>query len=62
MNITTIKDKMNMTNEQNIKQPMQDVELGIIMNVAKKPHLIDSLNRYINHPLKTKYSHLPFRK
>ena len=36
MIITTINDKMNITNEQNIKQPMQAVELRKIMNIAKK--------------------------
>ena len=52
--------KMNMTYEHYIKQPMQAVELKLNMIVAKNPHLINSLYRYIKHPLIRKISHIPF--
>ena len=29
------------------------------MNIARNPHLINSLNRNKNHPLLRKYSHIP---
>ena len=56
MNITTISDKINMTHEQNIKQPIQAIELKLNIIIAKNPHLINLLNRFSNHPLIRKYS------
>ena len=56
---TTINDKRNMTHEHYLKQPMQAVELKLNLIIARNPHLIKSLIRYINHPLNKKYPHLP---
>ena len=60
MNITTIIDKLYMTYEHYIKQPMQAVELKLSMIVSKNPHLIYSLNRHISHPSIRKFCHVPF--
>ena len=51
MNIKTLSDKRNMTYENYINQPMQAVELRLIMIIAGNPQLINSLDRLINHPL-----------
>ena len=40
-----ITDKRNMTYEYYMNQPMQSVELGINMIIAKNPKLIISLDR-----------------
>ena len=40
---------------------MQAVELRLNMIIAKTLHLIKSPNRYINHPLLRKHSHIPFK-
>ena len=61
MNITTNKDKTT-TIEHFVKQPMQAVELGLKVISARNPHFINSLKRYINHPLVKNYSHIPFIK
>ena len=37
---------------------MQAIELKSNVNIAKNPHLINSLNRSHNHPLIRKYSHI----
>ena len=50
---------MNMTYEIYIKQPMQAVELRLNIIIAKNPHLINSLNRCINHSLVGRDSHIP---
>ena len=60
MKITTINEKMNVTYQHHVKQPMQAVEIRLKVNIVKNPHLINSLNRYINHPLIRKYYHIPF--
>ena len=60
MNIITINNKMNMTYEHYITLPMQAVELKLNMIIAKNPNLINSLNRFYNHLLIRKYSHIPF--
>ena len=49
-----------MTYEYCIKQVMQAVELGLNVIIAKNPYLVISLNRYINHPLFRKFSHISF--
>ena len=49
-----------MTNEYYYEKPMQAVELGFYVIIAKNPHLSDCNNNYINHPLIKKYSHMPF--
>ena len=62
MNITSINDKMKMTYELYIKQPMQAAESELNMNVAKNPNQTFSPYRDINHPLSTKCSQIPFNK
>ena len=59
MNITTINDERNMTYEHYIKQPMQAIESKLNMIFAKNPHLLISLNRFINQPLSRKYTDFP---
>ena len=61
MNISTINDEKNMTYEHYIKlkQPMQAIKLKINMIIAINPHLINSFNRYKNHPSIRKISHIP---
>ena len=48
--IITIANKMDMSYEFYIKHKMHAVAGKLIMIVAKNPHLMKSLNRYINHP------------
>ena len=60
MNLITINNKMNMTYEQYIALPMQVLELKLNMIIAKNPNLIISLNKFHNHPLIKKYSHISF--
>ena len=49
-----------MTYEHNINNPMPMVERRLNMNIAKNPHLINSLNRNKTHLLFRKYSHVSF--
>ena len=49
-----------MTNEYYINQPMNMCERKINVNIAKNPHLINSIDRNKNHPLIKNYSHIPF--
>ena len=51
MNITTISKKRYMTYEFRHKQPMQMVEMKLNVILDENPHLINSLNRSVNHPL-----------
>ena len=44
-----------------IKQPMPAVEMKLNMISAKIPYLIFSPNRFHNHPLFRKSSHIPFK-
>ena len=60
MNNTTINDKLIMLYGHYNKQPMQVVELGLNVIIAKNPHLIISLNRYTNHLLIRRYSQISF--
>ena len=46
--------------EYYIKQPMQILELNLKMIINNNPHLINVLDRSINHPLIRKYSNIPF--
>ena len=48
-----------MTYKYFINQPLQSVERGINMIIAKNPQLINLFNRNKNHPLIRKYSHIP---
>ena len=47
-----------MINEHHINKPMQMVELNLTMFFAKKPQLINSLDRSINHTLIREYSNI----
>ena len=58
MNISTTNDKRYMTYEYYIQHPMPSIELKFNVNPAKNPHLINSLNRSLTHPLMKKYSHI----
>ena len=49
-----------MTYEYYINQPMSMCERKINMNIARNPHLINSLDRNKNDPLIRKCSHIPF--
>ena len=55
-----MKDINNKTYEYYIKQPMQMVELNLNMIINNDPHLINALDRSINHPLLRKYSNVFF--
>ena len=60
MTINTINDRCNITYESYMNNPMSMCERKINLNIAKKPQLINSLDRNKNHPLIRKYSHIPF--
>ena len=60
MTINIISDRCNMTYEYYINQPMNMCERKVNMNIARNPHLINSLDRNKNHPLITKNLHIPF--
>ena len=49
-----------MTYECYIKQPMQIVELKLDMIIDNNPHLINALDRKVNHPSITKNRNIPF--
>ena len=44
------------------KQPMHMVERRLNMNIAKNPNLVNFFDRFHNHPLIRKCSHIPFIK
>ena len=56
----TIINRRNMTYKHYINQPRSMCERKINLNIAKNPHLMNSLDRNKNHPLIRKYSHIPF--
>ena len=56
----TFSDTRNMTYEYYINNPMHMVERRLNMIIARNPHLINVLNRRVNHPLVTKNPHIPF--
>ena len=58
--IKSLNDRCNMTYQQYISQPVGMCERKIIMNIARNPELLNSLDRKENHPLIRKYSHMPF--
>ena len=58
--LKTINDRCNMTYDYYMNFPMNMVERQINFNIAKNPHLINTLDRNKNHPLIRKYSQLPF--
>ena len=49
-----------MTYKYYLNQPMSALERRLCLDIARNPHLINSLNRNVNHPLIRKYSHIPF--
>ena len=49
-----------MTYECYIKQPKQMVGMNLNMIIYKHPHLINALDRSINHPLNRKNITTPF--
>ena len=60
MTIYINSDRCNITYENYINNPMPMVERRLNMNIARIPHIINSLDRNKNHPLIRKYSHVPF--
>ena len=56
MNIMTVSKKRYMTYEFYIKEPLQTIEIKLIMKNHQKPHLISSLDRSPNHVLYRNYS------
>ena len=56
MIVSTVDDKMYMTDDNYIKHDMQAIELKLNIVKSKNPHLIKSLKRFYNHPLIRKYS------
>ena len=59
MTIYTITDRCNMTYDKYNIQPLSMCERKLNMNIARNPQLITLFNRYKNHPLIRKYSHVP---
>ena len=51
MTIKIISDRCKMTYEHYINQPMSICEIKLNMNIARNPHLINSLDRNKNHPV-----------
>ena len=60
MTINIIIVRCNMTYVNYMNLPMSMVERQINFNIAKNPHLINTLDRTINHPLIRKFSYMPF--
>ena len=60
MIIKTINGRGNMTYDIYMNLPMSMVEKQINFIIAKKPHLINTLDRTKNHPLIRKFSNIPF--
>ena len=58
MSISTFNDTQYMTYEYYLQQPMPSIQTRINIILAKNPHLINSLNRFHNHPLIQKDSHI----
>ena len=42
------------------KQPMEMVALNLNMIIDNNPHLINALDRSVNHPLMGKYNNIPY--
>ena len=58
--LETINDRCNMTYKYYKNLPLSMVERRTNFNIAKNPHLINTLDRTKNHPLIRKYSDIPF--
>ena len=50
-----------MTYDYIIKQPKRKGEINLNMIVKNNPHLINALDRSINHSLMRNYSEIPFQ-
>ena len=57
LNFITLANKMNTSYDLYIKHNMHAVERKINKITAENPNLINSLNRFHNHPLIRNYSH-----
>ena len=53
---TTISNKRYKSSEFQIKQPLQMVELKLHIIIDGNPHLINALDRSVNHSLFQKFS------
>ena len=60
LNIITITDKMDMSNDFYIEHNMHAVEWKLISMIKKDKTIINKLNRNWRQPLLGKYSHIPF--
>ena len=60
MHISVLFDKCKITYKNYINSPMPLFERRINFNIAKNPHLINTLDRTKNHFSIRKYSYLPF--
>ena len=60
MTINLINDRCNLTYDFYMNLPMSMVERQINFNIAKNPHLINTLDRTKNHPLLRNFSYKPF--
>ena len=61
MTINIISDRCNMAYKRYINQSISMCERKIKNIIARNPHLVNSLDRFKNHPLIKKYSHIPFK-
>ena len=52
--------KKYMAYEYYNKQPMEMVALNLNMIIDNNPHLINALDRSVNHPLMGKYNNIPY--
>ena len=59
-NIITIADKMHMTHDFYIKNPMQMIERRLNVVIDTHPQLKNALDRNENYLLIRKDSHIPF--
>ena len=60
MTINIIIDRCNLTYDHYMNLAMSMAERRINFNIAKNPHLINTLDPTKNHPLIRKYSYIPF--
>ena len=60
LNIITKANNLDMTYIHYLNQPKWMLEWKLNEKLARNKRLINSLNRFDNHPLIRKYSHIPF--
>ena len=53
----SVSDRCNISYQHYLDQPMHMIERQMNLNIARYPHLINSLDQNKNHPLIRKYSH-----